>query len=69
MFVCLSVCAYACVPAQSGEILKTVKEHTKQINDIQSSVDLTMIITASKDCSAKARELLHPLHTQWHHNH
>lgn len=38
---------------QSGEALKKVKEHTKQINDIQSSVDLTMVITASKDNSAK----------------
>lgn len=38
---------------QSGEILKTAKEHTKQINDLQSSVDLTMVISASKDCTAK----------------
>uniref|UniRef100_A0A8C1XTM2 Serine-threonine kinase receptor-associated protein n=1 Tax=Cyprinus carpio TaxID=7962 RepID=A0A8C1XTM2_CYPCA len=28
-------------------------EHTKQINDIQTSVDLTMLISASKDCTAK----------------
>ncbi|KAJ8268228.1 hypothetical protein COCON_G00134000 [Conger conger] len=39
--------------AKSGEILKKVKEHSKQINDIQPSVDLTMVITASKDNSAK----------------
>uniref|UniRef100_A0A8C1SPH9 Eukaryotic translation initiation factor 3 subunit I n=1 Tax=Cyprinus carpio TaxID=7962 RepID=A0A8C1SPH9_CYPCA len=39
--------------AKSGEILKVAKEHTKQINDIQSSVDLTMVISASKDCTAK----------------
>uniref|UniRef100_A0A673LAN3 Eukaryotic translation initiation factor 3 subunit I n=1 Tax=Sinocyclocheilus rhinocerous TaxID=307959 RepID=A0A673LAN3_9TELE len=39
--------------AKSGEILKVAKEHTKQINDIQSSVDLTMLISASKDCTAK----------------
>ena len=46
----------ACVVSgQSGEILKKVKEHTKQINDIQTSVDLTMFITASKDNSAKVR--------------
>ncbi|XP_070294930.1 eukaryotic translation initiation factor 3 subunit I [Salvelinus sp. IW2-2015] len=38
---------------QSGEVLKKVKEHNKQINDIQTSVDLTMVITASKDCSSK----------------
>uniref|UniRef100_A0AAQ4NVJ4 Serine-threonine kinase receptor-associated protein n=1 Tax=Gasterosteus aculeatus aculeatus TaxID=481459 RepID=A0AAQ4NVJ4_GASAC len=35
------------------EIVKKAKEHTKQINDIQSSVDLTMIISASKDNTAK----------------
>lgn len=40
---------------QSGEILKKAKEHTKQINDIQTSVDLTMFISASKDNSAKVR--------------
>uniref|UniRef100_A0A8C2BSG3 Serine-threonine kinase receptor-associated protein n=1 Tax=Cyprinus carpio TaxID=7962 RepID=A0A8C2BSG3_CYPCA len=39
--------------AKSGEILKTTKEHTKQINDIQTSVDLMMLISASKDCTAK----------------
>ncbi|KAL7382088.1 hypothetical protein ABVT39_016840 [Epinephelus coioides] len=31
--------------AKSGEILKKAKEHTKQINDIQTSVDLTMFIS------------------------
>uniref|UniRef100_A0AAZ1XHJ3 Eukaryotic translation initiation factor 3 subunit I n=1 Tax=Oreochromis aureus TaxID=47969 RepID=A0AAZ1XHJ3_OREAU len=35
------------------EILKKAKEHTKQINDIQTSVDLTMFISASKDNTAK----------------
>lgn len=40
---------------QSGDILKAAKEHTKQINDIQTSVDLTMFISASKDNSAKVR--------------
>lgn len=40
---------------QSGELQKTVKEHRKQINDIQTSVDLTMFITASKDNTAKVR--------------
>lgn len=38
---------------QSGDILKKVKEHSRQINDIQTSVDLTMFITASKDNTAK----------------
>lgn len=32
-----------------------VKEHTKQINDIQTSRDMTMFITASKDNTAKVR--------------
>lgn len=38
---------------QSGDVLKKVKEHSRQINDIQTSVDLTMFITASKDNTAK----------------
>ena len=45
---------------QSGEILKKVKEHTKQINDIQTSVDLTMFVSASKDNSAKVRTVSSP---------
>lgn len=49
MFVCV------CFLGQSGEILKKAKEHTKQINDMQSSVDLTMVISASKDNTAKVR--------------
>ncbi|CAH2222350.1 eukaryotic translation initiation factor 3 subunit I [Pelobates cultripes] len=39
--------------AKSGEIVNTIKEHSKQINDIQSSRNMTMFITASKDCTAK----------------
>ncbi|KAJ6654309.1 hypothetical protein lerEdw1_007231 [Lerista edwardsae] len=39
--------------AKSGEVLMNVKEHTKQINDIQTSRDMTMFITASKDNTAK----------------
>lgn len=46
-------CCTCVISGQSGDILKKVKEHTKQINDIQTSVDLTMFITASKDNSAK----------------
>lgn len=38
---------------QSGEQLSNIKEHTKQINDIQTSRDMTMFITASKDNTAK----------------
>lgn len=40
---------------QSGEQLSNIKEHTKQINDIQTSRDMTMFITASKDNTAKVR--------------
>ncbi|XP_059805131.1 eukaryotic translation initiation factor 3 subunit I [Hypanus sabinus] len=39
--------------AKSGEVICKAKEHTKQINDIQTSLDLTMFITASKDNTAK----------------
>ncbi|KFQ29136.1 Eukaryotic translation initiation factor 3 subunit I, partial [Merops nubicus] len=39
--------------AKSGEQLANIKEHTKQINDIQTSRDMTMFITASKDNTAK----------------
>ncbi|XP_051892648.1 eukaryotic translation initiation factor 3 subunit I [Pristis pectinata] len=39
--------------AKSGEVISKAKEHTKQINDIQTSLDLTMFITASKDNTAK----------------
>ena len=34
------------------------RQHTKGINDIQSSLDQTMIITASKDNTAKVSELM-----------
>uniref|UniRef100_A0A3P8VP74 Serine-threonine kinase receptor-associated protein n=1 Tax=Cynoglossus semilaevis TaxID=244447 RepID=A0A3P8VP74_CYNSE len=39
--------------AKSGEVLKKAKEHSRHINDIQTSVDLTMFISASKDNTAK----------------
>uniref|UniRef100_A0AAQ5Y630 Eukaryotic translation initiation factor 3 subunit I n=1 Tax=Amphiprion ocellaris TaxID=80972 RepID=A0AAQ5Y630_AMPOC len=35
------------------EVLKKAKEHSRQINDIQPSVDLTIFISASKDNTAK----------------
>lgn len=38
---------------KSGEILMQTKEHIKQVNDLQTSQDLTMVITASKDTTAK----------------
>lgn len=50
----VNCCAWV-VSGQSGEILKKAKEHSKQINDIQPSVDLTMFISASKDNTAKVR--------------
>nr|CAI9702828.1 unnamed protein product [Rangifer tarandus platyrhynchus] len=39
--------------AKSGEVLVSVKEHSRQINDIQLSRDMTMFVTASKDNTAK----------------
>ena len=38
---------------QNGEILTDVYEHSKQINDLQMSLDMTMLISASKDTTAK----------------
>lgn len=38
---------------KSGEVLVNVKEHSRQINDIQLSRDMTMFVTASKDNTAK----------------
>lgn len=52
MCVCVTVCG---TDWQSGEILKKAKEHSRHINDIQTSVDLTMFISASKDNTAKVR--------------
>lgn len=52
MCVCVTVCV---TDWQSGEILKKAKEHSRHINDIQTSVDLTMFISASKDNTAKVR--------------
>jgi len=34
-------------------MVRKVSEHTKQINDIQLSKDMNMLITASKDSTAK----------------
>ena len=36
-------------------MIREVTSHTKQINDIQASRDMTMVITASKDFTAKVR--------------
>uniref|UniRef100_A0A3P8VYQ3 Uncharacterized protein n=1 Tax=Cynoglossus semilaevis TaxID=244447 RepID=A0A3P8VYQ3_CYNSE len=49
LFIC---CQY------SGEVLKKAKEHSRHINDIQTSVDLTMFISVSKDNTAKVRTLM-----------
>ena len=38
---------------QNGEKINAVKEHKHQINDLQLSLDMTMLISASKDTSAK----------------
>ncbi|KAK2099485.1 Eukaryotic translation initiation factor 3 subunit I [Saguinus oedipus] len=39
--------------AKSGEVLVNIKEHLRQINNIQLSRDMTMFVTASKDNTAK----------------
>lgn len=38
---------------QSEKVLKSVQEHKALISDLQTSKDHTMVITASKDTSAK----------------
>ncbi|KAL5021798.1 hypothetical protein ScPMuIL_000953 [Solemya velum] len=38
---------------KTGEKILSVKDHSKQINDIQTSKDGSMLITASKDTTAK----------------
>ena len=38
---------------QSENVLKSVQEHKALISDLQTSKDHTMVITASKDTSAK----------------
>ena len=42
---------------QTGEKIETTKEHTKSILDIQANAKDMMIITASKDTTAKVRTL------------
>ena len=46
---------------QNGEILNDVYEHSKQINDLQMSLDMSMLISASKDTTAKVSDRLSPL--------
>uniref|UniRef100_A0A3P8WXF7 Serine-threonine kinase receptor-associated protein n=1 Tax=Cynoglossus semilaevis TaxID=244447 RepID=A0A3P8WXF7_CYNSE len=43
----LFICQY------SGEVLKKAEEHSRHINNIQTSVDLTMFISASEDNTAR----------------
>lgn len=38
---------------KNGETLNDIYEHSKQINDLQLSLDMTMLISASKDTTAK----------------
>ena len=43
-----------CPPSpQTGECLRTVKEHRSTVTDLQASKDMTMVVTASKDNTAK----------------
>lgn len=44
------ICHY---DVKTGEVLNAVKEHTKPINDLQTSLDMTMLVSASKDSTAK----------------
>jgi len=39
--------------SKSGDLIKAVREHSKQINDIQLNKDKSMFVTASKDTSSK----------------
>eukprot|EP00918_Siedleckia_nematoides_P027837 GHVU01059882.1.p1 GENE.GHVU01059882.1~~GHVU01059882.1.p1 ORF type:complete len:326 (+),score=43.59 GHVU01059882.1:99-1076(+) len=38
---------------KTGELIRCVQNHTKQINDLQLNKDMTMLITASKDCTSR----------------
>lgn len=38
---------------KSGDKINSCKEHSKQINDLQLSRDMSMLISASKDTTAK----------------
>lgn len=38
---------------KSGDKINSCKEHSKQINDLQLSKDMSMLISASKDTTAK----------------
>jgi translation initiation factor 3 subunit I len=44
---------------KEGEMVKKIENHSKQINDIQMSKDMTMFITASKDTTAKVSPSCH----------
>ena len=43
---------------QSEKVLKSVSEHKALISDLQTSKDQTMVVTASKDTSAKVSHFL-----------
>lgn len=43
---------------KTGQMLHSVHEHNKQINDIMYSKNMTMLITASKDTTAKVRPIV-----------
>lgn len=45
------------VDARTGEILKSVKEHSGMITEIEMHIDRTMFITSSKDHTAKVFNL------------
>ena len=47
---------------QTGQLLHSVKEHTMLIKDMQLSSDQMMLVTASKDKTAKVTIKLHIFH-------
>lgn len=42
---------------KAGDMVRRLKAHDKQINDIQTNRDQTMVITASKDCKSKLYDM------------
>ncbi|KAK3090892.1 hypothetical protein FSP39_015529 [Pinctada imbricata] len=51
--VCLHDVKICLHDVKTGKKLLTAKDHSKQINDIQLSKDMTMLISASKDTTSK----------------
>ena len=50
---------------QTGEVSQFANEHTKEITDIQLSYDDTMLMTASKDHTAKVYYAIYNNNSPW----